>query len=484
MATVYLGRSEGEAGFQRLFAIKVLHPHLADDEAFRDMLLDEARIAARLHHPNVVPIVDLGSDDGLFYVVMEYVEGCSLHALLVKNRESRPPRLLIPIILDALSGLHAAHALVDEDGNPMNLVHRDVSPQNILVGIEGTARITDFGVARAEARIISTRPGEVKGKVSYMSPEQIKGGKLDCRSDVFAAGAMLWSALTGRRLFSAEGDAGTMTNILQMEVVPPSTVGLKPPPAFDAVCLRALEKDPAKRWSSALEMEDALREAAVSAGLLGSRREVADWVKSSFETELSARHSAIRSATAVRERIARNAPESSSGFRMMPKVGSPDMDVEFLTPSSARRSTVDSAPPESRKKLLFAAAALTLVSVTIFATWAALRGAGSGAATHPEVAPSVAVATPPAGTPAKQTPPAASVAAIDPLPATTATGAAPTTTAQPKVFTQAAGAAVRNPRLPPPTTASATAAPAAPPPTATSTGPKPAWDPDSRLPPQ
>ncbi len=142
--------TRAKAGFQRLFAIKVLHPHLAHEEAFVEMLLDEARIAARLHHPNVVPIVDLGTQDGIYYVVMEYVEGCALSVLLKKNRDRRPPRLLIPIILDALSGLHAAHTLTDDDGASMRpLVHRDVSPQNILVGVDGMARLTDFGIAKA-----------------------------------------------------------------------------------------------------------------------------------------------------------------------------------------------------------------------------------------------------------------------------------------------------------------------------------------------
>jgi serine/threonine protein kinase len=252
MATVYLGRMEGEAGFQRLFAIKVLHPHLADDAEFVGMLLDEARIAARLHHPNVIPIVDLGAQDDAHYVVMEYVEGCSLWALLTKYRDTRPPRVIIPIVLDSLSGLHAAHRLTDDDGSPLNLIHRDMSPQNVLVGADGTTRITDFGIARAESRIHSTRPGEVKGKIPYMAPEQIGGGTVDSRADIFAVGTMLWSALTGRRLFfDPNNEASTMTNILFMDIPPPSKVGLRPPSAFDSICLRALERDPDKRFSTA-----------------------------------------------------------------------------------------------------------------------------------------------------------------------------------------------------------------------------------------
>lgn len=296
MATVFLGRTAGEAGFQRLFAIKVLHSHLASDTGFVKMMLDEARIAARLHHPNVVPIIDLGAQDGTHYVAMEYIEGCSLSALLKKHRNDRPAHLLVAIFLDILAGLDAAHSLTDDDGNSMKLVHRDVSPQNILVGIDGSARITDFGIARAEARINSTRPGELKGKIAYMSPEQIKSEEVDRRSDVFAAGGMLWSMLTGRRLFQGDNEAATMGNILSMEVPLPSTLGLQPPAVFDAICLCALQRDPAKRFATAREMEDALRESARQEGLLATRREVAAWVADTFKEELSQRRDAIRTA--------------------------------------------------------------------------------------------------------------------------------------------------------------------------------------------
>ena len=292
MATVYLGRADGEPGFRRLVAIKVLHPHLSEDASFVGMLLDEARIAARLHHPNVVPIVDLQTERGLHYVVMEYVEGCAMFELLAKNREHRPPELIVPIVLDALAGLHAAHELRGDDGESLELVHRDVSPQNVLVGVEGVARITDFGVARAAARITTTRPERrgAKGRVGFLSPEQLRGEAIDRRADVFAAGVLLWTALTGTRLFyDPDSEAATATRTLTMKVPPPSTLGLKPPAAFDAVCLRALERDPSARFETALSMEEALRSAALEAGMLGTRREVADWMRRTFGDELSAR---------------------------------------------------------------------------------------------------------------------------------------------------------------------------------------------------
>ena len=295
MANVYLGRHTGEAGFQRLYAIKVLHPHLADEEAFITMLFEEARLAAHLHHPNVVPVVDLGSQDGIHYVVMEYVEGCALSVLLRKNRLSRPPPLLIPIILDALNGLHAAHKLTDSDGSPMHLVHRNVSPQNILVGTDGTARITDFGIAKAKSRITSTRPGEIKGKILYMSPEQIRdGGNVDSRADVFSIGVLLWNSLTGQQLFQAPTEMEAFSNILKKKVERPSTVGLKPPPVLDAICLRALERNRDRRPRSAAEMEDALRAVSSTNGLLGSKGEVAEWVLSVAGPDLVGRALAVR----------------------------------------------------------------------------------------------------------------------------------------------------------------------------------------------
>lgn len=297
MATVYLGLTTGEGGFQRLFAIKVLHHYLMSEPQFIEMFLDEARIAAALRHPNVVPIVDLGTHDGAYYVAMEYVEGCSLATLLNKHARERPPRLLVPLMLDALAGLEAAHAAVDDAGQPMRLVHRDVSPQNILIGVDGTARLTDFGIARASTRVNTTQPGSVKGKYAYMSPEQFgNSAELDQRADIFSAGSVLWSMLTARRLFQADHDAATIHNIMKLEVPAPSRIGLRPPGVFDAVCLRALERDPAQRFATAQAMEDALREAAARAGGLASRREIAAWVVETMAAELAATRAAIRGA--------------------------------------------------------------------------------------------------------------------------------------------------------------------------------------------
>jgi eukaryotic-like serine/threonine-protein kinase len=295
MGTVYLARNAGEGRFQRLFAIKVLHPHLAAETAFIDMMRDEAQIAARLHHPNVVPILDLGMEGDVHYVVMDYVEGPALSTIFRRSPDHRRPDALVAIVIDTLEGLHAAHTLQDDHGEEIRLVHRDVSPPNILVGSDGIARITDFGIAKAEARMTSTRPGTRKGKLQFMSPEQIRDGEtIDHRTDIWAIGVVLWNALTGRNLFKGESDGATIHNILEKVIPPPSTEGLKPPSCFDTIVLRALSRDPANRYATALEMADALRVTAAGNGLAATKQDVAGWVVEMLGAELEQRRKAVR----------------------------------------------------------------------------------------------------------------------------------------------------------------------------------------------
>ncbi len=225
MATVYLARLAGVGGFQRFVAIKRLHPHLASEEEFIEMFLDEARLAAGIHHPHVVPILEVGQNDSGYYLVMEYIEGDTLARIVARalsGGQSVPRSILLRIMLDTLAGLHAAHELTDAHGQSVNLIHRDCSPQNVLVGIDGCSRITDFGVARASSRIATTRADRVKGKLAYMSPEQAQGeGDIDRRSDLFAMGVILWEVLAGRRLFKADTEAKTMRRIV-IEPIPAS----------------------------------------------------------------------------------------------------------------------------------------------------------------------------------------------------------------------------------------------------------------------
>ncbi|MBW2455529.1 MAG: serine/threonine protein kinase [Deltaproteobacteria bacterium] len=324
MATVYLGRAVGEGGFERLVAIKVMHAHIAKDDEFRSMFLDEARLAARIRHPNVVPVIDVQkTSDGMF-LVMEYIDGRALHQLrryFRKQGARLPIDIVIRIFVDLLTGLHAAHELTGSDNEPLNLVHRDVSPQNILVGKDGVSRITDFGVARAEARITSTRGSQLKGKIAYMSPEQVRSQALDCRSDVYAAGCALWEALAGKRLFRADSEAGVIHMILQGAQHGPGAINPEVPAEFDRVCMRSICVERRFRPPTAADFADELEAAARVSGVeIATHRRVAAFVKSLPEPKVEAQPTSDPSATTLRSddppeaaKVAAVAAEGASG---------------------------------------------------------------------------------------------------------------------------------------------------------------------------
>jgi serine/threonine protein kinase len=265
MGTVYLGRMLAD-GMAKTVAIKVLHPHLAEDTEMVNMFLDEARVATRLRHRNLVGVLDMDMLAKELVIVMEYIEGTTLSKLMSQLRargEKVPIGVAIRIILDGLTGLHAAHDLLDEHGQPLGLVHRDVSPHNLLVGTDGVTRLTDFGVALAAGRLASTQPdGTVKGKLQYLAPEQVGRRNVDRRVDVFAAGIVLWECFAGRRLFDAPTEAETVTRVLRDPIEPPSLLRSEVSTALDEVCLHALEREPNRRFSTALEFAEALRRAA------------------------------------------------------------------------------------------------------------------------------------------------------------------------------------------------------------------------------
>ncbi|RYE83633.1 MAG: serine/threonine protein kinase, partial [Myxococcales bacterium] len=296
MATVYLARIGGAGGFQRFVAIKRLHPHMAHETEFVEMFLDEARLAASIHHPNVVPILEVGETPAGYYLVMEYIEGDTLWNLRA-TPETHPAQRLAPaiaarVVHDALLGLHAAHELRDEAGRPLGVVHRDVSPQNILVGVDGTSRITDFGVAKAATRLSSTRSGEIKGKMAYMSPEQVRSDAIDRRSDLFAMGIVLWEALAGRHLFLAGSEVVTMHRVLHEDIprltdVVPTLVS----PALSAVVARSLDRDPGRRFPSCQAMAEAI-EFAMS-GALPPARDVATAVEALVGPRLAERRESV-----------------------------------------------------------------------------------------------------------------------------------------------------------------------------------------------
>jgi tRNA A-37 threonylcarbamoyl transferase component Bud32 len=285
MATVYLGRGVGALGFERPVAIKACHPHLLDagplGRAQRtEAVLDEARIAARIRHPNVVATLDVALHEGSVMIVMEYVEGLTVAALIkaaARADQRVPVAIALRVVEDALAGLHAAHELTGDDGRALGVVHRDVSPQNVLVGVDGFAKLADFGVFKGDTRNARvTASGEVKGKLGYVAPEIYTGEPASRQSDIYAMGVVLWELLAGRRLFDEAADAATMHRVLTGAVPPLSSVRDDVPIEVDAVLARALALDPAMRHATAEDLSRALEQLEVKAA---SARIVAKYVR-------------------------------------------------------------------------------------------------------------------------------------------------------------------------------------------------------------
>ncbi|MBL8714764.1 MAG: protein kinase [Myxococcales bacterium] len=279
MGTVHLGHLRGEAGFARAVAIKRLHPHYAREDDFRRMFIDEARLASRVRHPNVVPTLDVVVEGDELFVVMEYVHGAPLSYLLQATRQAGRPipvRIASAIASGLLQGLHAAHEAVDEKGQPLGLVHRDVSPQNVIVGADGATRVLDFGVAKAAGRLQSTTaPSTMKGKLAYAAPEQIRGEDVTRLTDLYAAGVVTWELFTGKRLFTGDHDGALVEQILVGWVDPPSRWDPAIPEALDEAILRALSTEPSRRFRTTREMAMAIERCVPAAPAM----EVAEWVE-------------------------------------------------------------------------------------------------------------------------------------------------------------------------------------------------------------
>jgi eukaryotic-like serine/threonine-protein kinase len=274
MATVHLGKLRGEVGFTRTVAIKRLHPQFSTDPEFRAMFLEEARLASRIRHPNVVSVIDVVEDGSELLLVMEYILGEPLGRLLqAANAKGQrvPPSIAVAFALDLLAGLQAAHRATDETGENLGIVHRDVSPQNLVVGADGIARVLDFGIAKAANSASATQEGQVKGKLAYMAPEQLEGMHSQL-TDLYAAGIVLWETLAGRRLFLGKSEGQTVANVLAANVEPASLYGA--PAALDEVLRQALCKAPEGRFQDAQSMATALRQALEPSGA----DDVASWL--------------------------------------------------------------------------------------------------------------------------------------------------------------------------------------------------------------
>jgi serine/threonine protein kinase len=262
MAEIYLARAPGLEGFEKLVALKRVLPHLVADERVVGMFLKEARLAATLRHPNIVHVFDIGMAEGSYFFAMEYVEGVDARTLFLQAADRGgiiPLEQALAIVIGVAAGLHHAHEQVGTDGRPLGIVHRDVSPSNLLVSYEGSVKVADFGIAKAAA-FGDTRTRSLRGKLAYMSPEQCQSAPLDRRSDVFSLGTVLYELTTGRRLFRDESEFVTMRRIVEEDAPPPSRIALGYPPDLERVVVKALRREPAERFQSAQELQLALED--------------------------------------------------------------------------------------------------------------------------------------------------------------------------------------------------------------------------------
>ena len=289
MAEIWLARQTGIAGFARFLVVKKILAHLAEQETFVRMFQDEARTSAMLSHPNVVQIHDLGNKNGTYYIAMEYIAGENLAAIAwrgMKRGRPIPPEYAARIISEACKALHYAHTLAGPDGRPLDIVHRDVSPQNILVTYEGSVKVVDFGIAKAATKTEHTKTGMLKGKFSYMSPEQCLGAPVDHRSDIFALGILLYELCTGKRLYKHESELMILDMITKRSVVPPSQVSPDIAGPLEDIIMRALEKPVEDRFQSAREMQIALEDYLRTAPLPVNDAEISDYMHTLFADKI------------------------------------------------------------------------------------------------------------------------------------------------------------------------------------------------------
>jgi serine/threonine-protein kinase len=380
MATVHIGRLLGPVGFSRTVAIKRLHAQFAKDPEFVSMFLDEARIAARIRHPNVIGTLDVVAIEGELFLVMEYVPGDSFARLWRAARETGQPiplPIVSAVLVGVLEGLHAAHEATNDRGEPLGIVHRDISPHNVIVGTDGIARVLDFGVAKAAGRLQTTREGQLKGKISYMAPEQVQG-TVDRTTDIYAASVILWEALTGRRLFFAENEARTLANVLYPRVEQPSRHARGIPPRLDAVVLRGLDPNPAGRFPTAREMARALQLAVPPAPAC----DVGDWVQSTAGATLSMR--ARRVATIERSTTTdsdfrpvqeHQTPVRVSQFVLRMPIANDHLGppAEFPSPSGSLPAPALEPAAPGHGRLAYAIVLVLAVSLAVFFTRAFAR---------------------------------------------------------------------------------------------------------------
>jgi eukaryotic-like serine/threonine-protein kinase len=405
MADVFLAVAAGPAGFNKLVVIKQLRPSLVEDEEFLTMFLDEARLAARLNHPNVIHTYEVGQDEALPYLAMEYLDGQPLHRVLQKmgrDKGGLPIEAHLRILCDSLVGLHYAHELADYDGTPLNVVHRDVTPQNIFITYEGAIKVVDFGIAKAMNQTVETRTGVIKGKIAYMSPEQARSEDIDRRSDIFAVGVMLWEAATGRRLWKGMSDVTVLQRLVSSVPLPsPRSVNPDVPERLERICLKALAFSPDERYVSAAELQTDLESFLDKAYGRVNGRDVGKLISERFSKEREVMH------TTIDQQLKGVQNAGWSGTFTLPKLDSPLVRTHFgagygeETPASGQLFGVASgsqnsltgaaavapvAPPVSARpsRARRAAAVALLLAAGATGAWAVAVGRPGGAASSLE----------------------------------------------------------------------------------------------------
>jgi serine/threonine-protein kinase len=348
MGQVFLARQKGPVGFQKLLVVKRLLPHLSEDTDFIKMFLDEARIAGILNHPNIAQIYELGDVDGVLYIAMEYVQGEAISQVNARANQRKgglPLGLKCRIIADAAAGLDHAHQARSPSGRKLGLIHRDVSPQNVLVGFNGNVKLIDFGVAKVSNKLSHTVVGTIKGKHAYMSPEQARDEELDARSDVYGLGIVFYELLTSQRLFKRESDMATLKAVVGAKVIPPSEAVPGIPKSLDAVVMKALARRREERFQSAGELQLALEDFLLAERLPGTPAHLTAFMKELFSSELEEERFASEPTVIQYDpRLARE-PSSPSSTKVAPAQAPAPQPKPARAPAGATPSKGRAAAP-------------------------------------------------------------------------------------------------------------------------------------------
>ena len=347
MAEVFRAKAFGVEGFERLVAVKRILSNIAEDKEFIRMFIEEAKLAVQLNHANIAQIFDLGVVDGAYYIALEHVHGRDLRAMFDRCRQLGDPMPVSQacfVVMKVCEGLDYAHNKRDQAGRELHLVHRDVSPQNVLVSFEGEVKLIDFGIAKAAGKGSKTQAGILKGKFGYMSPEQVRGIPVDRRSDVFSCGIVLYELLTGERLFVGESDFSTLEKVRNVEILPPSTYNRRIPDELERICLKALAKDPEERYQNAIDLHDELQAFVYTAGEFYSRKDLAGWMKKTFGREIEEETAKLESYRQLKAPASVETPPSigrtPTGSRPPTAAASP------RSRDSGRQSGPNKAPPQ------------------------------------------------------------------------------------------------------------------------------------------